>query len=261
MPKLPLEATLAQPNVLILTPMKNAKKHLERYVELIEALDWPSAHLSIGILESDSDDGTFDSLNTIKDRLDARAQSVTLIKRDFDFKLPVGLPRWAPALQVARRTILARSRNHLLFGALKQEDWVLWIDVDVVDYPTDIIHRLLSTDCDIIQPHCVLEPGGPTFDQNGWIDHGKFTLHDKRGADCPVRMDSVGGCMLLIRADIHRDGLVFPAYKYGLENAAIRDPHPLWGKGEIETEGLAIMARDMGYQCWGLPDIEIIHDS
>ncbi|MCU1394101.1 MAG: hypothetical protein JWM34_2529 [Ilumatobacteraceae bacterium] len=29
--------------------------------------------------------------------------------------------------------------------------------------------------------------------------------------------------------------------------------------GEVETEGLAIMANDMGITCWGLPDVEIRH--
>jgi hypothetical protein len=29
--------------------------------------------------------------------------------------------------------------------------------------------------------------------------------------------------------------------------------------GEIETEGFAIMAKDMGVECWGLPDLEIFH--
>jgi len=28
---------------------------------------------------------------------------------------------------------------------------------------------------------------------------------------------------------------------------------------EIETEGLAMMAKDMGIECWGLPDLEIRH--
>jgi len=30
-------------------------------------------------------------------------------------------------------------------------------------------------------------------------------------------------------------------------------------RGEIETEGLGIMAHDMGYECWGLPNLEVIH--
>ena len=74
-----------------------------------------------------------------------------------------------------------------------------------------------------------------------------------------MRLDAVGGTMLLVRADLHRDGLVFPSYLYGVESSRIRKRHPVWGRGEIETEGLAAMAADMGAQCWGLPDLEIVH--
>jgi len=65
--------------------------------------------------------------------------------------------------------------------------------------------------------------------------------------------------VLLVRADLHRDGLVFPPFRYGLESAFVRSEHPIWQKGEIETEGLAVMAHDMGAQCWGLPDLEVVH--
>lgn len=249
------------PHILILTPVKNAEPYLPRYVELIGALDWPAEKLSVGLLESDSSDDTFAAIEALKPKLQKATTSVTAKKRDFGFQIPEGVPRWAPAFQVARRTVLARARNHLLSHALSDEDWVLWIDVDITDYPPDTIQRLLDAERDIVQPHCVLQPKGPTFDRNGWIDRGRLTLEDVRGASSPVRMDSVGGSMLLIRADLHRDGLVFPPYKYGVGSDTIRDPHPLWGKGEIETEGLAIMAKDMGHQCWGLPDFEILHHS
>lgn len=65
--------------------------------------------------------------------------------------------------------------------------------------------------------------------------------------------------MLLVRADRHRDGLIFPPFRYGVESPHIRRQHPVWGRGEIETEGFGAMAADMGLQCWGLPDLEIIH--
>jgi hypothetical protein len=52
------------------------------------------------------------------------------------------------------------------------------------------------------------------------------------------------GAMLLVRADLHREGLVFPPFSYKLH---------------IETERLAMVAKDMGYQCWGLPNLKIIH--
>ncbi len=249
------------PSTLVLTPVKNARAYLERYARLLERLDWPRASLSLGLLESDSSDGTLAALESLRPRLEQRASRVTLLNKNFGFQTPLGLPRWEPALQIARRAVLARSRNHLLFGALRDEEWVLWLDVDVVDYPPDILKRLIAEDRAILQPHCVTEPGGKTFDLNAWADGGRRTMHDMRGQTAPVRLDSVGGCMLLVRADLHRDGLIFPAFRYGLRNTAIRDPHPVWGAGEIETEGLAMLARDMGYQCWGLPDLEIIHAS
>jgi peptide chain release factor subunit 1 len=174
--------------------------------------------------------------------------------------LPAGVPRYAPAYQATRRAVLARARNHLLSRALDDEDWVLWIDVDVIDYPVDIIEQLLEPDRDVVHPHCVLDYGGSTFDLNAWCDGGRRTMGDMRGRGI-VRLDSVGGSMLLVRADRHRDGLIFPPFFYGARSRWVRDPHPLRGDavGEIETEGLGIMAKDMGIECWGLPDLEIRH--
>jgi len=91
--------------------------------------------------------------------------------------------------------------------------------------------------------------------------------------------------MLLIRADIHREGLVFPTFLYGTTSPLIRKHNNLTHRkdalkqdilgllkgspslniltgedvGELETEGLGIMAHDMGYECWGMPNLEIKH--
>ncbi len=251
--------TDALPTILILTPVKNASKHLPRHRELIERLTVPRERLSLGFLESDSSDGTYEALEASRPALEARCRSVTLVKRDYGFKMPPQVPRWAPAYQLIRRANLARARNQLLFRALRDEDWVLWIDVDVVDYPADLIERLLAFRLDIVHPHCVIEPGGRTFDLNAWTDNGQKTMHDLRGTGAPVRLDAVGGTVLFVRADLHRDGLIFPPYRYGLPSPTARQPHPLWGSGEIETEGFGLMARDMGLQCWGVPDFEVRH--
>jgi len=106
----------------------------------------------------------------------------------------------------------------------------------------------------------VYEYGQTSFDLNAWTDGGRKHLSDLRGQGI-VRLQLVGGTMLLVRADRHRDGLVFPPFFYGGRSRWVRDPHPLRGShvGEIETEGLAIMAKDMGIECWGLPDLEIRH--
>jgi peptide chain release factor subunit 1 len=249
-----------RPSVIILTPVKNASSYLDSYVERLNRLDWPRDRLSVGLLESDSTDGTWDKLRGLKSELSRRARRVTLVKRDFGFKIPEGMPRWAPGIQLVRRGILARARNQLLSRALRNEEWVLWLDVDVIEFPPDIIPRLLATRFDIVHPHCVKRPGGPTFDLNAWSDHGAKTLDDLRGREA-VRLDAVGGTMLLVKADLHRDGLIFPPFRYGLANPRVRPHHPIWGQGEVETEGFGIMAQDMGAQCWGLPELEILHAS
>jgi len=112
-----------------------------------------------------------------------------------------------------------------------------------------------------VHPHCVHQYGGETFDLNAWREDGRIHMQDLRHADGPVRLDAVGGTMLLVRADLHRDGLIFPPFFYGGGSRAIRSRHPLVGKGagELETEGFGIMAQDMGHQCWGLPNLEILH--
>jgi len=156
--------------------------------------------------------------------------------------------------------VLAKSRNHLLSRALADEDWVLWLDVDVIAYPRDIVERLLAAGRDIVQPHCVTE-GGRTFDHNAWRDQGRLLMSDLRAEGDLVRLHAVGGTMLLVRADLHRDGLIFPPFLYGRASPFVRQPNP-WlpdTVGELETEGLGLMAMDMGHQCWGLPNLEILH--
>ena len=72
----------------------------------------------------------------------------------------------------------------------------------------------------------------------------KYTLSQLRDQGPIVPMGGVGGAMLLVYADVHREGLVFPPFPF---------------EGRIETEGLALMAWDMGYGVYGMPNLEVIH--
>jgi hypothetical protein len=252
----------AGPRVLIATPVKNARPHLARYIENLRALRYPHDRVSIALLESDSDDGSHDYLRGAIAAL-GDFRRVELHKRDFGFHHRG--PRWATAIQRTRRSILARSRNHLLQAALRDEDWVLWLDADVIEYPADIVETLLATGKDLVVPHCVtrdgrtfdlktfqLEPGAADRDWSRYVVDG--IVQPPRGEgrryleqltdQALVPIDAVGGTMLLVRADLHRDGLVFPSYSHRLY---------------IETEGLAMMAADMGHQCWALPQVRIVH--
>jgi glycosyltransferase involved in cell wall biosynthesis len=259
----PQPRSAAGAKVLILTPVKNARAHMRNYFTLLNRLDPGGARLSIGFLESDSSDGSYDTLVAASTGLHRMFDRVTLLRHDYGFH-PTG-PRWAREIQRRRREILARSRNRLLAGALRDEDWVLWLDADLAAYPPDLIGRMLAARRDIVAPNCVKTDGAP-FDlntfcfspQSGGRDDPRYLLdelfqppkgHGRLYLDSfldqsLVRVDSVGGTALLIRADLHREGLTFPPYSY---------------KGYIETEGLAMMARDMGQSCWALPQLRIVH--
>jgi len=262
---------IPQAKVLILTPVKDASECLHSYFAGLRSLDYPPGLLSLGLLESDSTDDTFEKFQAGLDTWAGHFASARIWRKDFQFKLPPGVNRWEPRIQKNRRSVLAKSRNFLLFSALDAHDWVLWLDVDIIEYPPDLIQRLLATGKDIVQPHCVKEFGGPTFDRNAWRDRGRLHMEDMRKEGDLVELDTVGGTALLVRADIHREGLIFPTFFLGRSIARARrdnlchsrfDFLRAWRgdyRGEIETEGLGIMAHEMGYRCHGMPNFEIRH--
>ncbi|HEX3722213.1 MAG TPA: glycosyltransferase [Nitrolancea sp.] len=250
----PGSASIPESTVLVLTPLKDASASVAPYVQLLKTLTFPYSQITLGFLESDSRDGTFEHIQAALAALRVEFGGAEIWKRDFGYVVPDGTNRWDPQIQRERRSVLARSRNHLISHALTDEEWVLWLDVDVSFFPPDIIERLIATGKNIVQPHCVLDFGGTTFDQNAWRDKGRFHLDDLRDEGAQVPLDAVGGTMLLVRADLHRNGLIFPPFPYRPGHPKARE-----GEGELETEGLGLMAADMGETCWGLPGVEILH--
>ncbi|QIF05006.1 glycosyltransferase [Roseimicrobium sp. ORNL1] len=258
----PVSETL--PAILIATPIKNAVPFLERYFQKLTVTDYPAEKLSLALVASDCTDATVPLTEKLLAEHASRFRRTALLQRDYGFH-STG-ERWSRELQRQRRSILAHARNALIEEALEDETWVLWIDVDVLTWPSDVIHRLLAAGRDLVTPHCVHETNhGPSFDLNTFVFRdaaqrdGQKHLHDGiyqppvgvtrkyldafRSQD-GVELDGVGGTMLLVKAALFRDGLRFPARPY---------------RGFLETEGLAQMARDFGVIPWGLPQVEIIH--
>src|SRR6266567_3462247 len=174
--------------VLIMTPVKDAAHHVQRYLRGLFSLSYPRQLLSLAFLESDSTDNTYELLAQRTLDLSAMFRRVVLFKRDFGFHLPPNQPRYAHHLQVQRRTVLAKSRNQLLFRALEDEEWVLWLDVDVIEYPPDVVQRMLATGKEIVTPHCVTRYGGGTFDWNAWRDKGAVRMDMLRDGPELVRL-------------------------------------------------------------------------
>ena len=252
------------PHLLILTPVKNALPFLRLYFHNLQKISYPKEKISIAFLDSDSNDGTYEGLQKLKEHYGNIFSQISIYQHDFSYETKK--PRWHITEQYKRRSILAKSRNYLLFQALRSyHQQVLWLDVDICQYPYDIIQTLLSFNKHIIVPNCVCE-NGQNFDLNtyktredahhlNWkkyiydgilqppVGYGRLYLNDLTHKEI-IDVDAVGGTMLLINSDLHRQGLIFPSYSY---------------RQLIETEGLALMAKDMGYKCWATPNIKIIH--
>ncbi|KAL8710565.1 MAG: hypothetical protein Q9225_007262 [Loekoesia sp. 1 TL-2023] len=180
--------------------------------------------------------------------------------------------------QKARRSAMSQARNSLLFTTIgPYTSWVLWLDADIVETPPSLIEDLTSHDKPIIVPNCFQRYRNDKgqwdvrpYDFNSWQDSqtaadlaAKLAPDDillegysdiatyrtlmaktadtseARDQKAIIALDGVGGTALLVKAEVHRDGAMFPPFAF----------YHL-----IETEGFAKMARRLGWSCWGLPN-------
>jgi mannan polymerase complexes MNN9 subunit len=208
-----------------------------------------------------------------------RFASITILRQDTESPLQSQneAERHKLENQKARRAAMAKARNSLLFTTIgPTTSWVLWMDADIVEYPPTLIQDLAAYDVPIIAPNVFqryyneekksqdIRP----YDFNNWIDSptakemaakmGKDDILLEGYAEMPtyrslmammydpkadpgtkVKLDGVGGATLLVKADVHRDGAMFPPFAF----------YHL-----IETEGFAKMASRLNWESFGLPN-------
>ena len=261
-------------NIVILTPICDVASHLERFSKLLANLSYPHRLISMFLGEDSSSDMTLDMATLIADELVTQHHFRRTVV--FHFNISGGVHgSWRDIhhrlSQLQRRSHLAKARNLLLKVGLQsgEFDYILWIDSDITELPSDIIQQLLSANKDVVVPTCLFKSGKykRNFDKNSWretprsledqshlpsdilIVEGysqtfRLYLPDLRKEGRVVPLDGVGGCTLLVRAECHKRGLVFPEKIY---------------KNHIETEGLAKMAKYMGFSVVGMPFVEVFH--
>ncbi|XP_067668674.1 uncharacterized protein [Haliotis asinina] len=257
--------------VLILSPIHNVARLLRHFGRLLKELSYPHELISVAFGEDCSTDETLKIAEDVASSLKKTFNRVEV----FHFNI-TGQVRgiWAdvhnPHAQRKRRGHIAQARNLLLRSGLKDEVWVLWIDSDITELPRDIIQQLISSDKDIVVPACLFRSDMGhlrIFDKNTWREtpesiakqkhmrdgelmlegygvSNRIFLPHLRAEGRVVPIDGVGGCTLLIKADCHRKGLIFPE--------TVVDHH-------IETEGLAKLAKKMGFGVYGMPFVNVIH--
>jgi hypothetical protein len=255
------------PQVVIFVPVKDAASFIDRHMVLIDALDWPKDRLRLVYCEGDSQDCSRALLEDMQRQKASDFGDFKILSHNSGLRLDRA-DRWKPQHQLNRRSAIAAVRNRMISEELRDDDeWVLWIDIDVCDFEPDVLRKLLAAREKIVTPDCVLDRGGPSFDLNTYLETGsprrseffkyvtaglfqppvdywrRLHMHDLRFAS-KVPLTAVGGTMLLVHGSIHRAGLVFPEAPY---------------RYLIETEAFGRMARDAGIVPYGLPDIEIVH--
>ncbi|KAI1431662.1 glycosyltransferase family 62 protein [Xylaria sp. CBS 124048] len=221
---------------------------------------------------------------TQKGPLKDRFRSVVIERQDFESPIASQDEgeRHKMENQKVRRSAMSRARNSLLFTTLGVDtSWVLWLDADIIETPPSLIQDLAAHDKPLIVPNCYQRYIDPEtgkaaerpYDFNSWQDsstaqeiaaamgpddiilEGYREMATYRSLmaymgdrddekDVEVPLDGVGGTALLVKADVHRDGAMFP-------------PFPFYHL--VETEGFAKMAKRLGWAATGLPNYKVYH--
>ncbi|KAI0133003.1 Anp1-domain-containing protein [Xylariales sp. AK1849] len=186
--------------------------------------------------------------------------------------------RHSPAVQRERRAEIARLRNYLMLRSLMDEQHIIWVDADVVEFSKGILQTILALaeqrdDVGLMTARCqqhLIE----NYDKNAWAYDRNVPLllssvsdderneavdqlvgtrhyvdeltHNTSDSDL-LSLDSVGGTLLYIRAELVRQGLVFPTYN------VIGTTWSQEGWVGIETEGICYAASHFrGGRCFVL---------
>ncbi|KAI3630174.1 hypothetical protein MIR68_011609 [Amoeboaphelidium protococcarum] len=282
--------------VLILTPMKDVNDtDLTSYLGILNSLTYPKHLISIGVLVSDSTDEVYHMVVKRMSSLCSTFARVTILRKDYGYRIKHS-QRHDIQMQMQRRVILAKSRNYLLQSSLRREQYVMWLDSDIMYVPETVVQDLLRLSLPIVTANCkqirnnVNHNANSTYsilshyDLNAWkYSDQRLPLRDDQillqgycqpdGVGCTrefhlnnfgqrrlstgqsfkslerstsnaTLLDGVGGSLLWVLADVHRNGLTFPTVPF---------------RNTIETEGLGQIARSMEIPVIGLPNYIILH--
>ncbi len=275
------------PSVIILSIAKNSEsfgvgRNLQHYFQMMHNWDYPKDRISFGLLISDKNDYESMKVILVNNLVTHGYKGATLIYKPDSSNITRHMPdRHNSDIQKERRRMLAKLRNYLLSTALDDEDAVLWIDADIIEIPNDLLKKMAYSRKDIIVPMCIEKSTKQEYDMNTWIGprkkpswleqqeiasgksrfvpdktaDTKFLHHLVNSREQFVEVDSVGGTVLYVTSDVHREGVVFPTqYIVGAG----------WnyeGYDAIETEGLCYLAKRLCYTCWGMPHDIVVHDA
>ncbi|CAH2355065.1 mannan polymerase complexes subunit Mnn9p [[Candida] railenensis] len=209
-------------------------------------------------------------------------KKITILRQDSDsLKSQLEKDRHALSVQKERRSMMALARNSLVFTTISPyTSWCLWLDADIVESSPTLLQDMIAHDKAVLSANVYQrwtdennKPAIRPYDFNNWVESDEglklaSQLKDDEivvegyaematyrplmahfydanaDANTEMALDGVGGGALLVKADVHRDGAMFPSFPF----------YHL-----IETEGFAKMAKRLGYEVFGLPNYLVYH--
>lgn len=258
--------------VILLSPVRDAAARLRVFANLISTLSYPHNLISVHFGEDGSHDDTIEVAKNVSHQLVHKFgfANATVYKLNIKGNNRTRKNRHDPKHQVERRSHMGKARNLIMEYGLQNEEWILWIDSDVVSFRDDLIQQFLYSNKDVMVASALASHERNrsnsifryyiNYDLNtfrevvqGDTQH-RIWLFNLRAEGREVPVDYVGGCTLMIRAECYRKGLRFTEGPY--KPTTYKLGRVQWN---IETEGLAKMARDLGMGVYGLPHLEVLH--
>ncbi|KAF9079330.1 hypothetical protein BGX29_003502 [Mortierella sp. GBA35] len=259
--------------VLVLTLVRNREswggdRSFSDFLSIVQGFEYPMSNINLGVLASDKKEfkAITDYIKQLPgDKNPFRQIHVILREKDTGISRE---DRKAENAQRDRRRLIARLRNYLLYTTMRDEDSVLWIDSDMIRIPNDLLGRMIDSGKDVITTATRSGPSGDFIDLNAWVGErskpsaGEQAIIEQGGIFIPgpksvkfthelqgefKELDSVGGTVLFVRGEVHREGVAFTT------NYVIGAGWKYEGYDGIESEGLCYVAGFLGYKCWGMP--------
>lgn len=243
---------------------RSTGRSIHDFLDLLVSTDLDLSKASLSLMTSSADE--FDEVKKATAQLPF-ARTVVLLKQDdgpkFTYK-----ERHKPSVQLERRAAIAALRNYAMLRSLGDERHIIWLDADVVGLTRGILQTMLKhsekrEEVGLITARC-RQHLMQNYDKNAWSVNreaapvllGVIGDDDRDNAVAQnvqtriyadvhvagtsdedlIPLDSVGGTLLYIKADLVRQGLTFPTFN--IVGTTWNKP----GWVGIETEGICYTA-------------------
>ena len=205
---------------MIATPTNFDEPYLERFFQALMGLDYPKKDLRfVAVIGSDT------PLKILRKYCNTHLASECIVFKE--------QKKWRP-----RGVSLKADIYEDLVSCIKDEEYVFFIDSDVVTLPKTLLTDLIAYDKDIIAPYVYHENTNIFYDTYIFRREGKkFPLIPPK-QDELIEMDSVGTCML--------------AKSKVAKECPFKNPH--------HWLHFCYFAREKGYHIYAAPTLRIDHE-